>query len=768
MSKKRIHALLLCVLMLVSTVLMCACNSETDPTGDDSGNATYKVTVVDGAGVPYTEKIIVKFVQGDNQIAMVPINKQGVAEKELAKGDYSVVVDSTDSKLSFYYDAQAAKLTAEKTEITVSLANEVGEEFATIQAAVTPDGDVGACDAYYVSAGSTHLPLAEGERNYLLFTPKEAGTYEFTVTGNAATIGIYGASIHYIQNVSVEEVVDNKITVSVHNGMIGTGETGTTVYVIGLDAVDGAKDCIVNILRTGDAGWSFAEEPWTNYQPKTEITDYTLPDGIALKDFDLTAADGTYNLVLNEQTGCYHINSVDGPQVFVQLANEMRGISLMKMVGEIVYQDGVLQQTGSAPFRYSYDNGKDDFFKEDYTDVMRQYVTARDKKSGVYPLNEDLFYILPLGIKSLGWCREDTVNYLFRDEENLNPEYLWMFLLVHQDAPIPEYAGGNEDTTDPTEPTTEPTEPETDVTKPTDPVTKPTEPVTPGTCNHKYSTATCQKPQTCTLCGATKGTVADHSYADATCDKPQTCKTCGKTNGKALGHSYVLGTCSRCGGKDSGYKAPVEDNKDEPIVAVPTQKSNALYFDAEVKANHLVYYHIPRVDDTTLRIESKNAYVVYEGKTYLPENGVVTVPDLVCDNWNPVALAIGNMGSGTATFSVKLTYPSGHSMNPISLKLGSFTTEVEKGNETGVFYTWKATKTGKLTLKLDSITKGVTGNITLYNLSSYKNINLSENGDGDTITIDVKAGETVQITVGAMPKNNRYPAATIKVTASFA
>lgn len=51
---------------------------------------------------------------------------------------------------------------------------------------------------------------------------------------------------------------------------------------------------------------------------------------------------------------------------------------------------------------------------------MREYVTARCKTSGVYPLNEDLYYMLPLGIEANGWCRKDTANFLFRDMDDIN------------------------------------------------------------------------------------------------------------------------------------------------------------------------------------------------------------------------------------------------------------------------------------------------------------------------------------------------------------
>lgn len=729
MSKKRIRAWMLCVLMLCSILLMCACKDDdgdiTEPSATDVAEASYKVTVVNGVGDPYTERIIVRFVQGDTQIAMIPISAEGVAEKTMPKGDYTVQIMSADPNAVFYYDEDRAKLSADRTELELVLANEMGDRSETVSAvSATTDAEL-SYEAHYVEAGTTHVTVAPEDRNYFLFVPSVAGTYEFSASGDA-TVGIYGASVHFIMPNSNYEVVDGKITISVQPSMIGTGDTGTTVFVVGLDVPEGATDCLLNIIRTGDAGWSFTEEPWSNYQPQKEIVPYTLPDGIGLKRFDLTAQTDAYGLVFNEEDGCYHLNAADGPMVFVQLADPMYGISMMGMVGEIVYQDGVLMQTGTAPFRYSYDNGPDDFFKEDYTDAMREYVTARDKTSGVYPLNKDLYYMLPMGIEAMGWCRADTVNYLFRDLDGVNDEICWMFLLMYEDAATSPI--------DPTEPVA-PTEPD-----------GPTEPTV---CAHTYQAKT-QKDATCTEKGG----------------KVYTCSKCGDSYTEeigAKGHSYGPdGKCTRCGEKDPNVV--IEDNKDAPI-----EIGGTLRFEAEVKSGHLVYYEIYRVSGTYLTISSADAYVVYNGITYEAKNGVVTVPELQSKGMNePVKLAIGNKGTKDVAFEVVMAYPAGTQPNPHTLKLGSFTTNVEEGNDQGVYYTYTATKSGVLTISVDSVSSGVEIGISMTNESTYQQVTLEDSGS-DSVSITVEAGQTVGIIISTLPDaEHKYPAATIKTTASLA
>lgn len=737
MMKNRVKAWLLCVLMLCSVLMLCACKGDeekpgesttpsqpsteaTDPSTEGTepsteptdpaapGNAYYKVTLVDGLGNPCGDKMLVTFMKDGNKVSMVKVDAQGVALKELPQGEYTVVVSSTDADASFYYAEESAVLTTEKTETTIVLYNEQGETFQSISAVSQTLGQAVPYDAYYVSAGSTHVYLTADDRAYFLFVPTEPGTYEIYVSDNTATLGVYGGTVNFVQEHSIYDVVDGKITVSVRSGMIGTGDTGTTVLVLGLDAVNGAEDCILNIIRTGEAAWHIDDEPWQNYQPKIPINPFTLAPGIALKEFDLTASTDTYKLVLDSE-GYYHLNSADGPRVYIQLEEQMFGISMMEMVGEIVFQDGELIPTGTAPFRYSYNNGPEDFFKEDYTDAMRQYVTNRCAATGVYPLTEDLAYILPMGMKNIGWIREDTSNFLFRDLDGFNAEIGWLFLCVYEDVLVPPQPTEPSEPSQPTEPSkpTEPSEPSKS-TEPSEPSSEPSKPVTQPT--------------------------------EPTEPAPQ---------------------------------PPIEDNKDAPI-----EVGGVLELDAEVQANHIVYYNLYKLNDTTLTINNPNAYVIYNNKTYKAVNGVVTVPDLYVRYTNqPIKVAIGNEGTKDATFHVEFSYPEGHTNNPIDMSLGSFTANVKANNEVGVFYQWVASADGTLTLTVDGITEGVSAAIVMTRVEIIgegedrmeipHTVALGENGES-SVSIELKAGEYVKIAIGTLPVKNKYPAASIDVTASFA
>ena len=681
MSKmKRYFTLALC-LLLVFSLMLSACGSKDKGAGADdkgadttqpteapqSNEATYKVTVVDGLGKAYTEKLIVKFLQNGKQVAMGAINDQGYFEKVLTKGEYDIEIASTNNKLECNYIA--TKLTADATEAKVVMAY-APTNFNSITAPSVSTGEYVSYEAAMVDVGSSYIELDSSDRVYALFTPTQPGTYKFSITNEDAVIGYYG-SPYYVQSSNVADHVDgNTFTMSIDAGMIGEEGSGTTVLVIGMDAKEGKEGCILNIDRIGDPAWTIESEPWQKYQAKAPVTDFVLQSGVELVDFDITAETGAYKLVLNETDGIYHLGTADGPKVYVQLAEAVYGISMKDMVGEIVYDaEGILISTGTAPFRYQYNNGKTDFFKEDYTDFMRQVVTAADKASGVYPLTEDLYYVLPMGIENKGWCKQGVANYLFNGVD-ANPEIAWMFMLCHEVGTIPS---------DPVNPDTNP----------------------------------------------------------------------GNTETKPTG--------------------PIEDNKDEPEVIGST-----LSFEVSVQANHIYFVDLLKVNDTILTIKSKDAYVIYNGVTYEAVNGVVTVPNLYSQYTNiPVSIQIGNKGTKDAVFAVTLSYPEGHRENPVKLPMKSFSVDLKKNNEQGVYYAMTATNDGKLTVSLDKVTStsgsvqaGLTVTVTGEDLIPHQ-YQISEVG-AEALVVDVKAGENVVINICVLPNaQNRYLAATVDVTASF-
>ena len=400
-------ALLLAVCMLLG-VALCGCQS---------GEAEYRVSVADAMGKPYTSGVVVRFLQEGTQVAMQVVNDSGVAAKTLPRGDYTVELMFTDSSIQFHVSTQDMTLSAKKTELAVVLSYAQAEQGQPLYA---PEGER---SAYAVQTGCTYVALQEG-RNYFLFTPTQVGLYEFSVPDGGAVIGYYGAP-HFVQENSAVEVKDNAFRLSISSGMVS--ENGAVTVVIGLDALAGSTGAVLSINRLGDPEKTIEDEPWTDYRATAQLTPYTLPAGAKLEEFDLTA--DSYTLVLNENDGFYHLDSADGPLVLMRLAEDGKYIDSFKKI---------LESTGVN--RYFFDENGEFIKKESYGQCLLQYIDCVDENAGVYPLTEDLKYIVQQEGEDSGWWSKNSTGYLFRDENgnpdlSINTEIAWLLMCCYISAP---------------------------------------------------------------------------------------------------------------------------------------------------------------------------------------------------------------------------------------------------------------------------------------------------------------------------------------------
>lgn len=395
--------------LMVSALALGACGN--------SGEIEYKVTVVDALGNAYGSEAIVMFMQDGSQAAMQVCDENGVATKTLAAGDYDIQLKLTDADVEFTYE-EGVTVSAKNPETEIELAYLVGEETTTLTVASKE------YDAYNVSVGCTSVELVKGDRSYFLFTPTEAGTYEFSIADGAdVTIGYYGTP-HFVQGNSVAEVVDGKFSTSISESMIGTGNTGTTIMVIGVDSTD-TENCVLAIERTGDPERTLADEPWTIYETTVELAPYTLPEGTELVDFDITAKTDAYKLVFNEEDGFYHLDSANGPLVYVWLTEDPMYLPCFM---------NILDRSGVN--KYFFDENEEFVKKESYSECLLEYIDYADEESGVYPLTKDLEYIIKQRGEYVGWWDSTSPNFIFEDSAGapvagLNAEIAWLFMCCY-------------------------------------------------------------------------------------------------------------------------------------------------------------------------------------------------------------------------------------------------------------------------------------------------------------------------------------------------
>lgn len=404
--------------------MLASCGSEetssdaaSEP-GTSAGDVVYRVTVKDLLDVPYQSDIAVQFMQNGERIAMQPLDENGIAEKVLPAGTYDIVLAFADNEQNYHYE-QNVVLTAQEPAINLIVSRKVVSEPREL---ITQGNSY---DAYPIETGCFYTKLTKNSRNYFLFAPTVAGKYEFKIVqGTDVQIGYYGAP-HFVLENNTADVKDNTFTISVSASMIGSGDGGTSVYVIGVDATGEADHCTLGIERIGDPDRTIEDEPWIIYEATEEPVEYDLPEGAQIKEFDLTAATDAYPLVFNEEDGFYHLNTADGPLVLVRLSEDCEYIACFETI---------LDRSGVARYFYNEDGSFDR--KESYDACLLDYIACTDLDEGVYPLTKDLEYIIKNRGEYVGWWDIESASYLFVDlngnpEEGINHELAWLLMCCY-------------------------------------------------------------------------------------------------------------------------------------------------------------------------------------------------------------------------------------------------------------------------------------------------------------------------------------------------
>lgn len=205
----------------------------------------------------------------------------------------------------------------------------------------------------------------------------------------------------------------------------------------------------------------------------------------------------------------------------------------------------------------------------------------------------------------------------------------------------------------------------------------------------------------------------------------------------------------------------------------PFEMGGILDFEITIRPDQVIYFNMYRVDQMNVRIADEDAYAIYEEKTYYPENGVVGFKVSCPDTYTPAFVGIGNAGTVKKTFHVTLGADIGTYENPYTLSLGEFSASVDAGNDQGVFYEYRASKTGALTIQCLSATKGIKYDYYLQNMRTSENRNLEYDGVEDekgnkSVSINVEKGDRVLICISTIPDSSgTYPAGNFKMKASM-
>ena len=215
--------------------------------------------------------------------------------------------------------------------------------------------------------------------------------------------------------------------------------------------------------------------------------------------------------------------------------------------------------------------------------------------------------------------------------------------------------------------------------------------------------------------------------------------------------------------------------KDNPVEMGVTPS-----FQVTVEAGQQMYYNIYRMTTTMyMTVQGEHAYVIYNGKTYYPTNGRISLSVSAEDTNSACSLIFGNSSKEQQTFTVTMGTAPGTMGNPYKMTIGQFTANVGAGNETGVWYTYTPAEDGLFSIEVESVTAGVNYNISLtsYTANGVGTVQRSILGESSTneetgnklVAINGYAGKPIQITVGTLPDStNTYPAAAFQLLSKFA
>lgn len=237
----------------------------------------------------------------------------------------------------------------------------------------------------------TLTPQATGVTLYD-FSATETGQYVFTLSDENAFVGYYGSNEWFP---SARGTLSYTLT-------FDHAEVNQPVLI----GVSGTTSVTITITRAGEADDS-GQIRTEVYENTVEPEEFVLPEGIVPEDFEYVDIDDSVEdkAVLGED-GYYHLNTADGPILFVGYDDAI--VSFIAMFGYGQLKAAVYE--GDRPVKVV-----------NFMDAFLEYVEAAGGEydfenftfvsigEGFYPLTEDFITMYKMIGKAQGWYVEDGV-----------------------------------------------------------------------------------------------------------------------------------------------------------------------------------------------------------------------------------------------------------------------------------------------------------------------------------------------------------------------
>ena len=428
-AKKILHFLaVFCILALVLCAV--ACGSTEDPTpspnpDDDNGTPpepqtlTYTVNLLDGNGNQMND-VIVKILKEDGEQLKMMVYKGAAVTFEAEPATYTVELDLAQLNGSYAYDQTQCTLTAESPATTLRLYLQSTESESVFVGSPILQDYV----AQHVGMGTYMLNIAANDYTFLIFRPTVAAVYTITYECSTELIVSYHGSSHFVQGNDLTdgsgdlERLENGLSINVYASNLG----GEFVFAIKSTS---AESCILHIKSAGDPGTRLEDMPWTPYtEDPSKVAQHLQIAANAAENgtwntVDLT--DLTLCAVFNENDGFYHLNSVDGPILYIDLTSESAYIAGIQAIC-----------ANQCMGVYIYDENGAVVEKRSFNELFHQYgmpsdTTAPENGPIRVPLTEKLaLAIQSFGEKSGWWASGSSNNIFSLAGMSYNQTYAWL------------------------------------------------------------------------------------------------------------------------------------------------------------------------------------------------------------------------------------------------------------------------------------------------------------------------------------------------------
>lgn len=345
----------------------------------------YGILITDGTGAPVSN-VFIKIMQNGEQVKLVSYNGKFLAI-DLPIGTYTLEIDLSQLDKEYVFDESLCTLTPSAPSTAITLYRPASDPTSIfVGAPILSD-----YNAHTVELGSHKANLTAGDYTFFIFHPTAPGVYSINCKSDSAVSYSYHGSTFFVQGADLSENTADVIKTAEGLEITVFSDNMGSDYVFAISS-ETAKECTVNVKKIGEAGSRPDDEPWIPYLEEQSKVNEQLsmkPEG-TYTPIDLT--DLTLSAVLNSADGYYHLGSVNGPIIYIDLTSDTKYISSIKTICSHQRMGAIISDV----------NGKI-IEKRNYNDLFAQYgMPLSEDESVSSPIRVPLTAKLAEAIKSFG------------------------------------------------------------------------------------------------------------------------------------------------------------------------------------------------------------------------------------------------------------------------------------------------------------------------------------------------------------------------------